>query len=173
MSRPRRRRRACAQLRAWFARLSIRANAPIFDWFPELRLISSPAERAYISNSVWEKHWRPSRPWLYLGSWFLCMFQFLVVYLLLWPLVPYLRGFRFELVPIMILSGACACSTYLILVQFVLPRMRYDVRLELRSRGHRICLRCGYDLRGQIEPRCAECGTPEEAAENASRLDGG
>lgn len=26
-------------------------------------------------------------------------------------------------------------------------------------RGEAICIECGYDLRGQTEPRCPECGT--------------
>jgi hypothetical protein len=32
------------------------------------------------------------------------------------------------------------------------------LREELVSRGIPICIPCGYDLRGQIEPRCPECG---------------
>jgi hypothetical protein len=39
-------------------------------------------------------------------------------------------------------------------------RMRLHLRKELIKRGHRICIQCGYDLRGLPEPRCPECGTP-------------
>ena len=38
------------------------------------------------------------------------------------------------------------------------------LRKQLLERGVPICLRCGYDLRGQTEPRCPECGTPFEEA---------
>lgn len=34
-----------------------------------------------------------------------------------------------------------------------------QVRLELRARGFRVCMRCGYWLRGVAEPTCPECGT--------------
>ncbi|MHC4797878.1 MAG: hypothetical protein ACYTF1_14640 [Planctomycetota bacterium] len=32
------------------------------------------------------------------------------------------------------------------------------LRQELCKRGIPICIKCGYDLRGQTEPRCPECG---------------
>ena len=35
-----------------------------------------------------------------------------------------------------------------------------SLRRQLVERGVPICLACGYDLRGQLEPRCPECGTP-------------
>ena len=31
-----------------------------------------------------------------------------------------------------------------------------------RKRQERVCANCGYDLRGQIELRCPECGEPFE-----------
>ena len=39
-------------------------------------------------------------------------------------------------------------------------RLRRFLRRQLLDRGIAICLKCGYDLRGQTEPRCPECGTP-------------
>ncbi len=36
--------------------------------------------------------------------------------------------------------------------------MRKYLREQLIARGVPICLHCGYDLRGQTEPRCPECG---------------
>jgi hypothetical protein len=40
--------------------------------------------------------------------------------------------------------------------------IRHDARRRLRERlvafGVPICVHCGYDLRGQTEPRCPECG---------------
>lgn len=43
-------------------------------------------------------------------------------------------------------------------------RVRRCVREDLVMRGIPICIPCGYDLRGQSEPRCPECGTPFDAA---------
>ena len=36
--------------------------------------------------------------------------------------------------------------------------MRRTLRKELQILKVAICLKCGYDLRGQTEPRCPECG---------------
>ena len=40
---------------------------------------------------------------------------------------------------------------------------------QLVAKGVPICIKCGYDLRGQNVPRCPECGTPfDETLLNAS-----
>lgn len=38
--------------------------------------------------------------------------------------------------------------------------IRRFLREELANRGIYVCRMCGYDLRGQTEPRCPECGVP-------------
>ena len=38
------------------------------------------------------------------------------------------------------------------------PLIRY-LREQLAAKGVPICIECGYDLRGQVDPRCPECGT--------------
>jgi len=45
-------------------------------------------------------------------------------------------------------------------VFFCRSNLRASLRRQLVEQGVPICLRCGYDLRGQLEPRCPECGTP-------------
>jgi hypothetical protein len=42
-------------------------------------------------------------------------------------------------------------------------RFLRELRSCLRERGIPACLHCGYDLRGQTEPRCPECGWEFEA----------
>jgi len=37
--------------------------------------------------------------------------------------------------------------------------MRVYLRQYLNDHGIPICENCGYDLRGQVDPRCPECGT--------------
>ena len=52
---------------------------------------------------------------------------------------------------------------------WIRPYSRF-LRRYLQERGVAVCLKCGYDLRGQNQPRCPECGcafdpkllTPEE-----------
>ena len=50
------------------------------------------------------------------------------------------------------LIGRCGFQWYL------RNPIRKYLRDELVARGVPICLRCGYDLRGQTESRCPECG---------------
>lgn len=38
-------------------------------------------------------------------------------------------------------------------------RIQAQLRSQLNQSGRRVCMSCGYDLRGQIERRCPECGT--------------
>jgi uncharacterized paraquat-inducible protein A len=38
------------------------------------------------------------------------------------------------------------------------------VREQLVAQGIPVCVKCGYDLRGQTEPRCPECGAAFEGA---------
>ena len=44
---------------------------------------------------------------------------------------------------------------------YILKRrqIRSIFRERLNTLGVPVCIRCGYDLRGQTEPRCPECGT--------------
>ena len=37
-------------------------------------------------------------------------------------------------------------------------RLRHRFREYLSEHGVALCVQCGYDLRGQVEPRCPECG---------------
>jgi len=39
-------------------------------------------------------------------------------------------------------------------------RIQRSLRQQLNARGTPVCLKCGYDLRGQVDARCPECGTP-------------
>ena len=50
-------------------------------------------------------------------------------------------------------------------------RCRRFLRAELVSRGVPVCLPCGYDLRGQQEPRCPECGTSFDPKLIGARMD--
>jgi hypothetical protein len=69
-------------------------------------------------------------------------------------------------------TGLWRCKDILLLVgdfgYFAIPRATVAPELSdfiarcLRSGrgGWPLCRQCGYDLRGQTEPRCPECGTP-------------
>ena len=60
----------------------------------------------------------------------------------------------------MVLCGIAGAAMFLLLWRR--PYTRF-VRRYLQDRGVAVCLKCGYDLRGQIEPRCPECGQAFDA----------
>lgn len=75
----------------------------------------------------------------------------------------YLRGTAFEgvwgspnmgafILPSIAFAG-------LIMLRIRRHRLDRSLREQLVQRGVPICLECGYDLRGQTEARCPECGT--------------
>lgn len=68
----------------------------------------------------------------------------------------------------MIASGLAGASFGVLLLWSVRRGMRMELRRELNGGGSSVCLRCGYDLRGQIEPRCSECGTRGPADRHVS-----
>ncbi len=57
--------------------------------------------------------------------------------------------------------GLLWCADRLFLDKLI----QQSLRRQLVARGVPICIACGYDLRGQIEPRCPECGTPAALAD--------
>ncbi len=73
-----------------------------------------------------------------------------------WDIVPWI--FPVGLVLTSMVFGAVVLG---ILFAFTFVRKRY---WPVYPPGH--CRRCGYDLRGQIELRCPECGTSFERAES-------
>lgn len=62
-------------------------------------------------------------------------------------------------------SGIVLFCTVMVGVALVCRRIvRHHLRAALWAAGRRICMRCGYDLRGQTVPRCPECGQSLEAS---------
>lgn len=49
-------------------------------------------------------------------------------------------------------------------VWFFRREIRDSLRQQLLERGIPICIKCGYNLRGQTQPRCPECGGPFDPA---------
>ena len=60
--------------------------------------------------------------------------------------------------------GVAWAAAKAVLTILRLRRMRRELRVELQKRGVPICIPCGYDLRGQSEARCPECGKPFDPA---------
>lgn len=69
-------------------------------------------------------------------------------------------------------GGGLLVALPAILVIWVPYFLLLDRAVVLEERGLR-CKQCGYDLRGQIAPRCPECGREFDADERASLKTGG
>ena len=67
--------------------------------------------------------------------------------------------------------GACHGFGGLLLIALLYrPIARRRLRRDLNLIGIRICVACGYDLRGSHEPRCPECGTESILCEPQASL---
>ena len=56
----------------------------------------------------------------------------------------------------------------LTLVRMFQRSIRGSLRTHLNDAGIPICMGCGYDVRGQTERRCSECGRPFDRSASAS-----
>jgi hypothetical protein len=126
--------------------------------FPELELVVDQQERRRILSAASSHiHMRPIF-WIALiaGSIVISV----VLSLALVGLGRYVRisaGVRAGIVATIISASIGLLAQY----AFRKPMQKY-IRQRLVEMGIPICIACGYDLRGQQEPRCPECGTPAE-----------
>ena len=123
---------------------------------PELALIESPAEQRRIYNAALNSLYRRPAFWIavLLGPLALAgalggFFSFLKTYL------------RVPGILVGGITGGIVGGGGMLIVQYVLRRpLRKFVRTRLVEMGIPVCIPCGYDLRGQLEQRCPECGQP-------------
>lgn len=75
--------------------------------------------------------------------------------------IPLLLGLLVNL----LVNGGASVAVVFLTLKYILyrPYVRY-LRWYLQNNGVAICLQCGYDLRGQTEPRCPECGLAFDAS---------
>ena len=96
-------------------------------------------------------------------------------------LVPRLRAigrpeaFRFMILAMFVLLATQVCMV--MVGSFCRRHIERSLRRQLVQRGRLICIRCGYDVKGQVEPRCPECHAPFdpkllEAARGSRRVPG-
>lgn len=62
------------------------------------------------------------------------------------------------------LIGLLQATTFLVVFNYLFRQpYRVHLRQRLNALGKPTCIGCGYDLRGQVEPRCPECGRSQHA----------
>lgn len=117
--------------------------------YPELKYLESDAERLACLSEIMRRLSQRKSHWLLLLG-------ILLIIAVVFGAVQFARASTrwvgAVVFNVMVIAGAIQYS-------WRKPARRM-LREHLIAKGVRICLHCGYDLRGQTEPRCPECGRP-------------
>lgn len=127
--------------------------------FPELNLLESKSERKEVYRRALKLLRRRPQFWVFVLAAPIVLGG-ATVFAVLWleRRFPMLHGLAGGM------SGGIIGGTIGGTFQYVFRRpLQKQMRIELVARGIPICIHCGYDLRGQVEPRCPECGRPFDA----------
>ncbi len=116
--------------------------------FPELRLFDTPAERKQAMRRA-EKTLTPTWEYGLLVLVAIACAMAMFVTLEAFAAPTWVQGVGCGLA----ISAPSAAGGWLFR-----RRIRRSLRQQLIERGVPVCLACGYQLRGQVDPRCPECG---------------
>lgn len=138
--------------------LFTRSDEGTRQWIPELGACETVEERA----DVWQTcYWRYIRQ-----SWgrrvLLLFFAGIVLNLLMRVALAPIRAYVVTRLPFLaydIIVASVGGSFIGLGVLFLIHRgLQLETRKELNARGYRLCMACGYDLRGKTSSVCTECG---------------
>jgi len=126
------------------------------NFYPELALFESPEE---ARRTKYEFYRRSLWWWVYIVILILvtAIFGFWLWYEALARFRPWV-----SLLILVLIGGTVGGGSAHWL--FSKPFQQH-LRKRLLDRGVKVCMACGYDLRGQTECRCPECGTPFESSQ--------
>ena len=134
-------------------------------WFHELDLYPSEQEREDAEKRIiWRDH-AQSFWWCIPGMAFYLLGRTVATRAALW--IDPEQSVRYHIGRILPL-GLTILSGSLLLLWLHSGKVHRLLRTDLNSRGIIVCMRCGYDLRGQMNERCPECGEPFSRVSNAS-----
>jgi len=133
------------------------------DWrlrrYPELAVCDTPAEQTEVLRVCSDRVYGAVRLRIAAGAMLVVAAGALIIQVAIWPALHDTWPTRFgRHPPGMALAVLMGLFLYLAHRVGVVPRLQAEIRRELAARGYRICIHCGYDLRGQTELRCPECG---------------
>lgn len=74
--------------------------------------------------------------------------------------------------PVLVYFGFCCGLVGFGFVLLARRRIRVSLRNQLNTQGIPVCVHCGYDLRGQKDGRCPECGRPFAPPRGSPRIPG-
>lgn len=118
--------------------------------FPELLLFEPGRERRRMMRRVF----RNTRTVAAFG-----LAVVIFVYGVDGPLRSYLGRLGLPHWAVTVIAALCAGGMAYAAIWVTRRGVRRYLRVQLVNKGVPVCLECGYQLRGQVEPRCPECGT--------------
>lgn len=126
--------------------------------FPELASFASDEER----HRAWKRALRALlRSWTYWAV-LLVGTPAVVASIVLYArfAMPWISSMGLVSAPLVsgVVGGVVGGSASVWSVALFRRRIARSLREQLLDAGVPVCLACGYDLRGQVEPRCPECG---------------
>jgi hypothetical protein len=123
-------------------------------WFPDLRRVEASARREVLWAAYQPARKSPKYVVITLGT------QLAAQAFLALPANHYARVYGYSGVVIdFVLPFAAALIAAIYAILLIRRRITLDLRKQLVARGLPTCVRCGYDLTGNVSGVCSECGT--------------
>lgn len=149
---------------------AITDRSPWLRRFPELAMIDDPDER----GRMWKRAIK-GQTWSQIGilsALIVALSIFIVVMnLIVLPKMDrWLGGHR---IPTGVAGGIAGGMSAMLVMRLRRHKIERSLREQLVERGRAVCIPCGYDLQGQTQPRCPECGADCEPALISSISPGG
>jgi polyferredoxin len=127
-------------------------------WFPELARFEDEKQRKDAHKKAYKTL---HRCWYY---WVALIVLIIVLQLgaelLAYVIAPYAPSFMSRKLIGIIGRGMSYSFAGLGAIWLVRSTITRSLRTQLNEAGLPTCMKCGYDLRGQVERRCPECGNP-------------
>ncbi|MFH1746771.1 MAG: hypothetical protein ABIG44_06965 [Planctomycetota bacterium] len=124
------------------------------SWFPELTRVDGESERRKLWLAAYEPVLKSLVYWLIAGGTQVAAQVAVGVPLTrLWRSWGHYNWFVVWGQSIILALLACV-----VIVWLVRRRITRNLRVKLTRHGHPTCLRCGYNLTGNVSGRCSECG---------------
>jgi hypothetical protein len=128
--------------------------------FPEIKRFDSPKSAKAAMKLAWRVVVVRPRFWVFVAFYVICVPIGLALTLRSFGTPPFIPPAMYGG-----LIGGGVGGTYAAVFHWLFRSpIRRRLREELVKQGVPICIPCGYDLRGQSEPRCPECGAAFDAS---------
>ena len=133
------------------------------DWrlrrYPELAVCDTTAEQAEVARICSDRAYGALRGRFAIALGLIAALTAVTIRYALWPALSKAMPDLIDPEPSGVaLAAVVGAFLFAAHRMFMAPRLQREIRRELAARGYRLCIHCGYDLRGQTELRCPECG---------------